>query len=130
EKLNAIKPAITAPIKSFTEKFSGRKTVREISQAFVDFLYESGANLAVEENIIKYRKLGLEDKSDREAAVWNAIIKTMDNMVSFLGDEYISFEKYHSIFTSGLAGMEIGQIPPTVDQVQISTVDRFKSQDV
>ncbi|MDD3765813.1 MAG: exodeoxyribonuclease V subunit gamma [Eubacteriales bacterium] len=130
EKINAIRPQVAAPIKSFTEKFSGRKTVREISQAFVDFLYESGANLVVEENIIKYRKLGLEDKSDQEAAVWNAIIKTMDNMVSFLGDEYISFEKYYSIFTSGLAGMEIGQIPPTVDQVQISTVDRFKSQDV
>lgn len=130
EKVNVAKSAITTPIKSFTEKFKGRKTVREISQAFVDFLYESGANLAAEENINKYKSLGLEDKSDREAAVWNAIIKTMDNMVAFLGDKYISFEKYYSVFMSGLGGMEIGQIPPTVDQVQISTVDRFKSQDV
>ena len=133
-RLNNVKNTVIAPIVSFADKFSGRKTVAEISQAFAEFLYESGANAAAAEKIKQYRTNGETGKtgvgkSDAEAAAWNAIMHTLDDMAAFLGEEYITFEKYRSIFISGLSGTEIGQIPPTIDEVRITGVERLGNQE-
>ena len=128
-KINEIKNIVRAPLISFSDKFKGRKTVAEISAAFSEFLFESGSAEIVENKINYYRQNGLVQKSNMLSSVWNGVISTLDSIVSALGDQYITFEKYYSILTAGLKGCEIGQIPPTVDEVLVCSVDRFKSQE-
>jgi ATP-dependent helicase/nuclease subunit B len=130
DAVNAVKNAARRPLVSFTERFRGRKTVREISAAFTAFLYETGADKRVEEKVKTYRESGEIQKSNAQTAVWNALITTIDSMVSILGGQQITFEKYYAVLTAGLEGCEIGQIPPAADEVQICPVDRFKGQDV
>ncbi|OQB14162.1 MAG: ATP-dependent helicase/deoxyribonuclease subunit B [Firmicutes bacterium ADurb.Bin193] len=124
-KVNEIKNRVRLPLISFASKFSGRKTVKEISLAFMEFLYESGAARILNKKAEDFRARGLIDKSDSLLAVWNAVTGAIDSMVLAMGDSYISFEKYYSILKSGLSEAQIGQIPPTVDQVIVCPIDRF-----
>ena len=128
-KINDTKKRILPPIINFTDKFKGRKTVREISEAFYEFICESGAERKVFEKINHYRQNGQIQKSNLLSSVWNALMSTLDSLVSVLGDNYITFEKYYAILKSGLGGCETGEIPPTVDEVSVCSVDRFKSRD-
>ncbi|MCK9478055.1 MAG: exodeoxyribonuclease V subunit gamma [Firmicutes bacterium] len=129
EQINNIRKTVIADIVAFESKFSGRKTVYEISSAFIDFLYQSGAEKTVREKIAQYRKDGLIEKSNSLSMVWNAIISTIDSFTLSFKDKYITFEKYRSIFITGLKGYKINEIPPTVDEVLICDVNRFYNRD-
>ena len=130
KKINDIKNNVREPIIKFTKSFKGRKTVSEIATAFVDFLYDVKADEIIQQKAEMLNKNGLIGQCKAFAQAWNYVLYTIDQMVTTLGDEYITFEKFYSILKAGLSGCEIGQIPPTVDEVQVCAIDRFKSQGV
>lgn len=112
-------------ISVFTDNFSGRKTVSDIINAYSDFLeYVDG------ENKIKVIVKQLQADGDNEGAeeimsVYNHIITSINQMLVYFGDATITFEKFYRILDSALSSTEIDTLPSGVDDVIVTSVDRF-----
>ncbi|MBF1059227.1 MAG: ATP-dependent nuclease subunit B, partial [Peptostreptococcus sp.] len=61
--------------------------------------------------------------------VWNIFVDVLDEMVEFLGDEKIGLDRYIRLMEAELSGFELGIIPPSSDQVFVTSVDRMKNPD-
>ncbi len=129
-RVNAAKNAARSALIGFANKFSGRKTAREIAVALTEFLYESGADKTAQRQAEAFTAAGQIQNRNLLTSAWNGIIRVIDEIVSVLGDEQLTFEKFYAIFKAGLDGCEIGHIPPTVDEVLVCHVDRVAGQDV
>lgn len=62
--------------------------------------------------------------------LWAAVIQVFDEIVTGLGDEILELEDYNLILASGIEALEIGQIPPGIDQVLVGSLDRSRNPEV
>jgi ATP-dependent helicase/nuclease subunit B len=62
--------------------------------------------------------------------VWSVIIGIFDQLIELLGEEIIPAEEYASILRAGFEAVEVGLLPPTVDQVMVGTMQRTRAGSV
>lgn len=127
QRINQAKNIARQPVLHFAERFSGRKTAREIAEAYNAFLEEIQAEEVIRKKAQEFVKRGELQKADTLIQAYNCLVDTLSKLVLLLGEDYFSFEKFYAILTAGLEGSDAGQIPATVDQVQVTSVDRFQS---
>lgn len=111
----------------FTDNFKGRKSVKEIISAYAKFLEFTDAENNVKKIINKFRKDGNNQVADETEAVYNHIINSLNQMSLYFGDTLITFEKFYKILESALTNQEIDALPSGVDDVLITTIDRFQA---
>ena len=114
-------------IASFTERFNGRKNVNDIAEAYSDFLSYIDAEKTVKRLAADLRKNGDNQSANEIVSVYNQIITSVNQMVLYFGDTGITFEKFYRILKAGLLNTELDKIPSGVDDVQITTIDRFQA---
>lgn len=130
QRINNAKNTARTPVINFYKRFSGRKTVLEIATAYIDFLNEVKADEVTVKLSKELRREGLLTESDSITAVYNCIMNTVSEMVRLFVESKITFEKFYSVLTSGLEGCGAGQIPHTVDCVNVTDVERIKSDGI
>jgi ATP-dependent helicase/nuclease subunit B len=59
--------------------------------------------------------------------VWEELVELFEEMVSLLGDEPVSLERFGEVLESGLEQFDLALTPPTVDQVLVGQVDRTRT---
>lgn len=116
EYINKTRQRVAEPFQTFYAAFHGRKTVRQITEAFYRLLTDFG---------IERRILHRKDALLRTA--WDALCGHMDKLCDFLGDEKITLEDYLPLFTNAMREVSLGSVPDSADQVQICSADRFWS---
>ncbi len=62
--------------------------------------------------------------------VWGKICHVFDRMVEIMGDESVSVKEFSTIVNAGLASMDMGLIPSTLDQVIIADLNRSRLPDI
>lgn len=62
--------------------------------------------------------------------VYDQVLDLMEQMADILGEEKLSYDDFFSVLESGLEEMEMGVIPPSLDQVVIGDVKRTRTQGV
>lgn len=112
---------------SFTKKFSGRKSVCEIVDAYSGFLEYVDADKCIKDIVKQIRADGNNELAEETISVYNHIINSINQMTTYFGDISISFEKFYKILDSALSNTEISALPTGVDDVIITTVDRFQA---
>ncbi|MDP4159857.1 MAG: exodeoxyribonuclease V subunit gamma, partial [Bacillota bacterium] len=109
---------------------TGTLTVREITELLYTFLEKLG----VQATLRKWSQMAQEEGALTEAKlheqIWDAVIQVFDEMVSGLGEEYLELEEYALILASGIEGIELGQIPPGLDQVLVGSLERSRNPEV
>jgi len=107
-----------------------RLTVREVTEALYTFLEK----LYVPATLTKWAQKDQEEGELSEAKlheqIWEAVIQVMDEMVAGLGDECLELEDYALILSSGIEAIELGLIPPGLDQVLVGSLDRSRNPEV
>lgn len=127
KELNGLRKLLSEPILSFEAAFKESKSARSRSIALYRMLEE------ILELPDRLEQL-LERLNEREeyleaeeiSQIWGVIVKLLDQMVELLGDETISGEDYASMLQSGMAAVEIGLLPPTLDQIIAGTMQRTR----
>lgn len=64
------------------------------------------------------------DEASEHVQVWSGIVGQMEELVSALGDVEMRSRAFREVVESGLSDLTLGLVPPTLDQVIVSTVDR------
>lgn len=126
-KLNTIRQILVDFIQPLSIPFKEAKTVREKTKALIDFL-------VIEADVpgkLEAMTQTLEEEDQYEGAfemaqIWDGISDLFLQLVELIGDETISNQEYLDLLQTGFASVELGMIPPTVDQVVVGTMQRTR----
>ncbi|WP_131058099.1 helicase-exonuclease AddAB subunit AddB [Clostridioides difficile] len=129
EKINEIKNRVLEPIVILQEKLRGKNRVKEICRYIYEFLLDINMPETIESLIINFKDKGELDVANQYSQVWDIVVDILDQMVELMGDEIISLEKFIKLITLGFDEYELGLVPPSIDQVLVSSVDRMKNPD-
>ncbi len=130
EKILHIREKIIKPLLSFREDLTRQKTIEDITKRLYQFLIENKIDYKIGNKIAELEKMGEQEKAKEYEASYRIIMDVLDDMVSVLGDEKVSFEKYAEILKVGLGNSGLGKIPGTQDEVIVGDVDRSRSHKV
>ena len=82
------------------------------------------------ENLINnFTEKGDLEVADEYSQVWQIVVDILDQMVELMGDEKISLDKFMKVISLGFDEYELGLVPPSMDQVLVSSIDRMKNSE-
>ncbi len=113
-------------IDSFAKHFAGRKKASDIVQAYSDFLDYIKAEDVVKKIVLRMRKSGKMRLADETLSVYTHIINSVNQMNLYFGEDNITFEKFYKILKTSIENPSIGNIPTGVDDVLVTSIDRFR----
>ncbi|MCB9863780.1 MAG: PD-(D/E)XK nuclease family protein, partial [Phycisphaerales bacterium] len=64
------------------------------------------------------------DEASEHVQVWSGIVDLLEELVAALGDVELRGRQFRETLESGLSELTLGLVPPTLDQVIVSSVDR------
>ena len=76
---------------------------------------------------INFKNKGELDIANQYSQVFNIVVEILDQMVEIMGEESISLDKFVKLISLGFDEYELGLVPPSIDQVLVSSVDRMKN---
>lgn len=128
ERINETRNQILEPIIKLQNKLDKRnKTVREICTYVYEFLLDINIEETLENLINNFTQKGDLEIADEYSQVWQIVIDILDQMVELMGDEKISLDKFMKVISLGFDEYELGLVPPSMDQVLVSSIDRMKN---
>ena len=104
--------------------------VRDATETLYNFLENLNVPATLREWSLKAQETGNLSEAKLHEQIWEAVIQVLDEIVAGLGDESLNLEDYSLILASGLEAIEIGFIPPGLDQVLVGSLDRSRNPEV
>lgn len=127
ERVNEIKNKFLTPIINLQEKLKGKNEVKSICKNIYEYLIEIDMPNTIENLISKFKDKGELGIANQYSQVWNIVVDIFDQMVEIMGDEKISLDKFIKLISLGFDEYELGLVPPSIDQVLVSSIDRMKN---
>jgi ATP-dependent helicase/nuclease subunit B len=127
KRVNDIKKIIVEPLKELHDKISGKNKVRDICSSLYEFLLTAEIPQKIESMILYFKEIKELDTANQYAQVWDIVVDVLDQMVEVMGDDVVSIDQFVKILSMGFDEYQIGVVPPALDQVLVSSVDRMKS---
>ncbi|NQU44091.1 PD-(D/E)XK nuclease family protein [bacterium] len=131
ESLRPAQKAALGPLEALHQRcraatLSGIDFVRALL-AFLDGL-EAGPTLA--EWARHARETGDLDLADQHEQVWEGVTALIREMADTLGDEQMPLGDLAEVLETGLSGLTLGLVPPSLDQVLVGTVERSRQPEI
>ncbi len=127
QRINGIRARVYDYISAFETEFKQKKTVRDRTAAIYGFLTENAKLPERIESLIAFLMEENQYEYAEEASqIWSVIIGIFDQLIELIGDEEISAEDYGVILKTGFEAVEIGLLPPTIDQIIVGTMQRTR----
>lgn len=130
DKINMIKDKIVRPLKEFHENIKNKKNAKEMCTALYDFLNSISVPEKIEAWIEKFREEDRLDKVNEFNQIWNIVVELMDQIVEVMGEEKLDSNIFGKLLKNGFEEYEVGLIPPALDQVLVSSIQRLRSHDI
>ena len=126
--LNEIRGKVVRLISEFQDGFKKSETGRERTEALFKFL--SGPAMLpqrINEYISILENEGSLEYAEEMSQVWKVVISIMDQLVAILGDENLTDDEFSVILRTGFESVQIGMLPPSVDQILLGTMQRTRT---
>ncbi|MBK5241029.1 MAG: helicase-exonuclease AddAB subunit AddB [Clostridium sp.] len=130
EILNHTRHLVIEPLLTLKEKLKGKNTTTKICTALFEFLETIKVYKTIEIWIENFKKNGAQAEVTEYSKIWNLVMELLDQMVEVIGDETLTLEEFASVMSLGFSKHKMGLIPPALDGVSVSSVDRVKSHDI
>lgn len=129
--LNDTREAFITPLIELSEKLKGgNNTTTKICTALFEFLETIKVYKTLETWIEVFKSEGAQEEVTEYSKIWNLVMELLDQMVEVMGSEILSLEDFSKILSMGFSKHQMGLIPPALDGVTISSVERIKSHDI
>ncbi|MCX5780814.1 MAG: ATP-dependent helicase/deoxyribonuclease subunit B, partial [Firmicutes bacterium] len=129
-ELNRWREDFIRPLQTLEEKMAGRQTITAFCRAHYEYLAAVGVQNRLEAWTEKMNSQGRYEIVRENTQLWNIVLDNFDQLVEILGDQEVNLKEYLRILETGLASLEVGIIPTTVDQVLVGSIQRSKSHDI
>ncbi|MCB2290007.1 helicase-exonuclease AddAB subunit AddB [Clostridium sp. CS001] len=129
--LNDTREAFIKPLLELSEKLKGgNNTTTKICTALFEFLETINVYKTLETWIEAFKSEGAQEEVTEYSKIWNLVMELLDQMVEVMGTEILSLEDFSKILSMGFSKHQMGLIPPALDGVTISSIERIKSHDI
>jgi ATP-dependent helicase/nuclease subunit B len=105
-------------------------TVREVTETLYAFLERLDVPATLKKWSQKAKEKGELSEGKLHEQIWEAVIQVLDEIVAGLGEECLELEDYALILASGIEAIELGLIPPGLDQVLVGSLERSRNPEV
>lgn len=73
---------------------------------------------------------GRLEEARRHSQLWNKLAELFEQVAAVLGRQEMDLATFSRIFEAGLQNIELGQIPPCLDQVLVCSLDRSRTPEM
>ena len=119
--------AIFAPVEVLIKE---AETMGAFIEGYYRILCESPLLEHVQKHIKKQRLLGYDDIAEESEQIWAMIVGAFEQISELMGDTEFDINILAEILVAGLSEMEVGILPPTVDEILLGTMQRTRVSDV
>ncbi|MDA8229051.1 MAG: helicase-exonuclease AddAB subunit AddB [Desulfitobacterium hafniense] len=134
KEINKTKRIIQKILLPFTNSISssedGTVSVRTVTTSLYNLLESLNLSKLLKAWAIEAEQAGNLGEARLQVQIWETVINILDEMVTGLGDEYLTLEDYALVLASGLENLNLGLIPPGLDQVLVGSLDRSRNPEV
>lgn len=132
EQIDSLRRKYAAPLQRFERemKQASGENVRGMTTALYQLLIALDAPQKLERWQQQAEKDGDLQTAQVHSQVWNGLVALMDQIVEVMGDEQMELSTYSRVLDSGLETIEMGLVPPALDQVLIGSMERSRQPDV
>lgn len=129
-ELHAVRDLVREPLASLIEKLDGCTTGREVAEALFLFVEDMG----IYDKIIDLKER--EESEHRLLAAaeheqaWKQWIGVLDQFVMMFGDKELELTAAVKILDEGFETLEFSRIPPSLDEITVSTIDLARLMDI
>ena len=131
DEINNYRADVIELLHPVEELFREVKTTSEFVERFYDYLTET---LQITDSLVKFideqKNAGLIEEAEETSQIWANICSIFDQIVQLNGDEEFQKEDFIFILKAGLDQIEVGLLPPTVDDILVGTMQRTRAADV
>ncbi|MHB1651910.1 MAG: helicase-exonuclease AddAB subunit AddB [Desulfitobacteriaceae bacterium] len=131
-EINLARRTVTEILTPFVEKLTSVQAlpVRFVTGELFDLLEK----IDIPGQLVRWATMaeadGKLDDARLQKQVWDGVINVMDEMVAGLGEECLGLEDFFLVFSSGLENLQLGLIPPALDQVLAGSLERSRNPEV
>lgn len=115
---------------TFSELRGGKKTVR----GFTEILYRLIVKNRLYERLLKqsnaFEEAGEQILAREYRGIYRMVMELLDEMVTLLGTETVSFRDYEELLKAGISEGLMGFVPPESNQVMVGDVERSRLKDI
>lgn len=130
-RLNEVREMFMKELEGITPVFLKKKAAgREYTEAVYSFMVQHHMPEKLMEQADLFEKKGMLREAKSYRQVYEKWIAVLDKTMDILGEEEIERETFAQMVTSGIAGLRLGVIPSTLDQVVIGDIERTRLHDV
>ncbi|NTU33631.1 helicase-exonuclease AddAB subunit AddB [Brevibacillus sp. HB1.1] len=131
-KIDELRRKYAAPLLFFEKemKQATGNNVQEMTLALYNLLIALDVPNKLENWQRKAENDGDLDAAQVHGQVWTGLIELMDQVVEVMGDESMDLATFARVLDSGLETIELGLVPPALDQVLIGAMERSRQPDV
>lgn len=119
--MNALREALIARLSPLEAAWAETKNARDKTALLYRFLTDEHIpNLLANWDDMSYR----ETKTRPHREVWKKLLSLWDDLVKACGDDPMDDADYLAVSEDGLTSLSYALIPPTLDHVTVTTIDR------
>lgn len=130
ELVNEAKSKIQTILVEFYHKLKNSTTVKDKTIVVFSLLEQLKVDITLKRWIEKANKTGKLEEASEHSQVYDGIIQVFEEIVEALGSEHISLSEYLQIMKTGLESIQLGLIPPGLDQVMVVSLGRSRTPNV
>jgi len=130
EKINEIRIHITIPLLKLSESLKGNRKAEEICKALFNFLCDLGVNETIENWVYKFNGEGNQALAREYSQIWNLVMELLDQVVEVFKEEPLNLKEFVKLLSLGFGEHKMGIIPPSLDEVLVSDVERVRTNTV
>ncbi|MFS1513537.1 helicase-exonuclease AddAB subunit AddB [Chengkuizengella sp. SCS-71B] len=130
KRLNMTKDLVVQPILKFQNQMSKAGKVREKVSILFELLESMHIYERLEQWGLESMEQGETEQSKVHNQIWGSVMDVFDQLVEVIGEEEITNELLAELINTGLEGIKMGLVPPSLDQVLIGSMERTRSSDI
>ena len=127
EQLNRTRNQIAEPLLALQKRMARAKTVKQRCEALYRLLLDTHVPERLESWSMNCVLEGKPEKAREHAQLWDSVIQMLDQMVEMMGEEVLSLDLFAKLVDTGLESIQMGLVPPSLDQVLVGSMDRTRS---
>lgn len=131
DKLNLLREKALMGLIELRESLSSNKnSAVSYTKALYEFIVKEEIFVRLEHYRIDFEKEKMTSLSKEYEQVYRLVMELFEQVEALLGQEELDIQEFEDLLNTGFSEMEVGFIPPGVDQIVVGDIERTRLKDI
>lgn len=130
EALNESKEHLIQPLFQLKDGLKKQAPIKEYVRVLFEHLIAMDIPVKLQSWMDLLVESHLMEKAQETGQIWNKVVEVFDQLIELEGDDEKDIKGFLRVLEAGFSEIQLGLIPPTLDQVLIGSIERSKTKKV